>query len=44
MRLLIAMREGGLAQSYVEPGNLPPGSLEQRFLPVLLVALTEERP
>ncbi|MET8329595.1 hypothetical protein [Streptomyces sp. NPDC005181] len=31
-RLLIAIREGGLAQSYVEPDRLPPGQLERQFL------------
>ncbi|MCX4745704.1 TetR/AcrR family transcriptional regulator [Kitasatospora sp. NBC_01287] len=39
-RLLIAIREGGLAQSYVEPDQLPPGQLERRFLAPLLTALT----
>jgi AcrR family transcriptional regulator len=39
-RLLIALREGGLAQSYVEPESLPPGALERRFLPPLLGAFT----
>ncbi|MFD0259356.1 TetR/AcrR family transcriptional regulator [Kitasatospora indigofera] len=42
-RLLIAIREGGLAQSYVEPEQLPPGQLERRFLVPLLTALTRER-
>ncbi|MFC9330434.1 TetR/AcrR family transcriptional regulator [Kitasatospora sp. NPDC057015] len=41
-RLLIAIREGGLAQSYVEPGELPPGQLERRFLVPLLTAVTSE--
>jgi AcrR family transcriptional regulator len=41
VRLLIAIREGALAQSYVEPERLPPGTLERRFLPVLLAAVTE---
>ncbi|MFJ9846155.1 TetR/AcrR family transcriptional regulator [Kitasatospora sp. NPDC101155] len=41
-RLLIAIREGGLAQSYVEPDQLPPGRLERRFLEPLLTALTTE--
>ncbi|MER6298036.1 TetR/AcrR family transcriptional regulator [Kitasatospora sp. NPDC001539] len=41
-RLLIAIREGGLAQSYVEPDELPPGRLEQRFLEPLLTALTAD--
>ncbi|MFE9040285.1 TetR/AcrR family transcriptional regulator [Streptomyces sp. NPDC012421] len=39
-RLLIALREGGLAQSYVEPEALPPGDLERQFLPALLEAST----
>ncbi|MER5638998.1 TetR/AcrR family transcriptional regulator [Kitasatospora sp. NPDC002227] len=39
-RLLIAIREGGLAQSYVEPEALPPGQLERNFLAPLLTALT----
>lgn len=41
-RLLIAIREGGLAQSYVEPDQLPPGQLERRFLMPLLTALTTD--
>ncbi|MGW2062709.1 TetR/AcrR family transcriptional regulator [Streptomyces sp. NPDC001937] len=40
-RLLIAVREGGLAQSYVEPDRLPPGQLERQFLAPLLAAVTE---
>ncbi|MFE0460686.1 TetR/AcrR family transcriptional regulator [Kitasatospora sp. NPDC058965] len=40
-RLLVAIREGGLAQSYVEPTELPPGQLERRFLEPLLTALSE---
>ncbi|MFJ8659906.1 TetR/AcrR family transcriptional regulator [Streptomyces sp. NPDC093795] len=43
-RLLIALREGGLAQSYVEPDALPPGSLERQFLAPLLEASTREIP
>ncbi|WP_370943805.1 TetR/AcrR family transcriptional regulator [Amycolatopsis sp. cg5] len=38
-RLLIAIREGALAQSYVEPAELPPGTLERAFLPAILNAL-----
>ncbi|MFD8495777.1 TetR/AcrR family transcriptional regulator [Amycolatopsis sp. NPDC059657] len=38
-RLLIAIREGALAQSYVEPAELPPGTLERAFLPTILKAL-----
>jgi AcrR family transcriptional regulator len=40
VRMLIAIREGALAQSYVEPEALPPGTLERRFLPALLGAVT----
>ncbi len=43
-RLLIAVREGGLAQSYVEPEQLPPGLLERRFLARILTAVTEPAP
>jgi AcrR family transcriptional regulator len=39
-RLLIAIREGGLAQSYVEPEQLPPGQLERRFLATILASVT----
>ncbi|MEV6206274.1 TetR family transcriptional regulator C-terminal domain-containing protein [Kitasatospora sp. NPDC051914] len=39
-RLLIALREGGLAQSYVEPDRLPPGRLERDFVGPLLTALS----
>jgi AcrR family transcriptional regulator len=42
-RLLIAIREGGLAQSYVEPEQLPPGELERRFLATLLAAVTTDQ-
>ncbi|GAA3941140.1 TetR/AcrR family transcriptional regulator [Streptomyces gulbargensis] len=43
-RLIIALREGGLAQSYVEPEALPPGTLEREFLPALLEASTRDLP
>ncbi|MFJ5137807.1 TetR/AcrR family transcriptional regulator [Streptomyces sp. NPDC088707] len=43
-RLLIALREGGLAQSYVEPAELPPGSLERQFLAPLLEVSTRQIP
>ncbi|GHE27814.1 MULTISPECIES: TetR/AcrR family transcriptional regulator [Streptomyces] len=43
-RLLIALREGGLAQSYVEPEALPPGDLEREFLPPLLEVSTRPAP
>ncbi|MGW1887197.1 TetR/AcrR family transcriptional regulator [Streptomyces sp. NPDC001970] len=36
MRFVVAVREGGLAQSLVEPAALPHGELERRFLPALL--------
>ncbi|MEU8619515.1 TetR/AcrR family transcriptional regulator [Streptomyces sp. NPDC048623] len=39
-RLVVALREGGLAQSYVEPDVLPPGSLERDFLTPLLESVT----
>ncbi|MEU5220050.1 helix-turn-helix domain-containing protein [Streptomyces sp. NPDC020807] len=39
-RLVVALREGGLAQSYVEPEALPPGTLEREFLAPLLEAST----
>jgi AcrR family transcriptional regulator len=42
-RLLVAMREGGLAQSYVEPDRLPPGELERKFLPTLLLGVSTEQ-
>lgn len=37
-RFLVAVREGGLAQTYVEPDTLPAGELERAFLPSLLEA------
>ncbi|MEU3693051.1 TetR/AcrR family transcriptional regulator [Streptomyces narbonensis] len=43
-RLIVALREGGLAQSYVEPAELPPGSLEREFLAPLLEVSTRELP
>ncbi|MEU3609355.1 TetR/AcrR family transcriptional regulator [Streptomyces sp. NPDC035033] len=39
LRFVVAVREGGLAQSLVEPVVLPHGELERRFLPALLRAL-----
>ncbi|WMX48407.1 TetR/AcrR family transcriptional regulator [Streptomyces roseicoloratus] len=39
-RLIVALREGGLAQSYVEPSELPPGTLEGAFLAPLLESVT----
>ncbi|GHH71616.1 putative TetR-family regulatory protein [Streptomyces sulfonofaciens] len=41
-RLLVAIREGGLAQSYVEPDRLPPGELDRRFTAPLLAAVTRD--
>lgn len=43
-RLLIAVREGELAQSYVEPDQLAPGELGHRYLAPLLSAVTYPRP
>ncbi|MGW2938035.1 TetR/AcrR family transcriptional regulator [Streptomyces sp. NPDC001156] len=39
LRVIVAVREGGLAQSLVEPAALPHGELERRFLPALLGGL-----
>ncbi|MEU7013935.1 TetR/AcrR family transcriptional regulator [Streptomyces sp. NPDC046385] len=39
-RMVVALREGGLAQSYVEPSALPPGTLERDFLAPLLASCT----
>ncbi|MFJ3903866.1 TetR/AcrR family transcriptional regulator [Streptomyces sp. NPDC090025] len=39
-RLVVALREGAQAQSYVEPAELPPGTLERDFLAPLLQAVT----
>lgn len=39
-RMVVALREGGLAQSYVEPAALPPGTLERDFLAPLLASCT----
>ncbi|MFE5730490.1 TetR/AcrR family transcriptional regulator [Streptomyces sp. NPDC056528] len=39
LRFVVAVREGGLAQSLVEPTVLPHGELERRFLPALLRTL-----
>lgn len=35
-RLMVAIREGGLAQSLIEPAALPSGTLERRFFSTLL--------
>ncbi|WP_345653945.1 TetR/AcrR family transcriptional regulator [Streptomyces siamensis] len=39
LRFVVAVREGGLAQSLVEPTALPHGALERRFLPALFGGL-----
>ncbi|GAA1990063.1 TetR/AcrR family transcriptional regulator [Nocardiopsis rhodophaea] len=38
-RLAIAVREGGILQSLVEPDALPAGELERQFFPLLLRAV-----
>ena len=43
-RLLTAMREGGMAQSYVEPARFPPGQLERLFGASVLRAVATPRP
>jgi AcrR family transcriptional regulator len=43
-RLLIAIREGSLAQSYVEPRKLPAGTLERTFAATLLTAVSTPGP
>ena len=40
VRLLIAIREGSLGQSFVEPDELPPGHLERAFWPLLFNAVS----
>lgn len=42
VRLIVAVREGGLAQSYVEPRQLRPGHLDRTFFPLLLRAASVE--
>lgn len=42
-RYLIALREGGLAQSLVEPENLNHGELERTYLPRLLNGFPKEQ-
>ncbi|WP_028932285.1 TetR/AcrR family transcriptional regulator [Pseudonocardia spinosispora] len=39
-RLVVAIREGGRAQSYVEPDRLGLGELERLFLPMVLEAVS----
>ncbi|MCX5383850.1 TetR/AcrR family transcriptional regulator [Streptomyces sp. NBC_00083] len=41
VRVVVALREGALGQSYVEPDVLAPGALAERFLPFLVDAVTE---
>ncbi|MER0444266.1 helix-turn-helix domain-containing protein [Streptomyces sp. Edi4] len=41
VRVVVALREGALGQSYVEPEVLAPGALAERFLPFLVAAVTE---
>lgn len=41
-RLLIALREGGLMQSLVEPDKLPQGALERAYLPTLFTAVSRK--
>lgn len=38
VRLVIALHEGARAQSLLEPNDVPPGSLERTFLPLVLNA------
>ncbi|MEV5946332.1 helix-turn-helix domain-containing protein [Streptomyces sp. NPDC051993] len=41
LRVVIALREGALGQSYVEPGVLEPGAMAEKFLPLLVASVTE---
>lgn len=41
VRVVVALREGALGQSYVEPEALQPAALTERFLPHLLEAVTK---
>ena len=43
-RLVVAIHEGGLAQSLVEPDALPNGELERTYLPTVLRAVFREGP
>lgn len=40
VRLVIAVHEGARAQSLLEPDQVPPGSLEHTFLPLVLDAVS----
>lgn len=42
-RLIVAIREGGLAQSMVEPDDLAHGELERTYLPLLVAAFPPAR-
>ncbi len=41
-RMMVAIREGALMQSLVEPEALPAGTLERTYIPVLLEAMSEK--
>ncbi|MBT8224818.1 MAG: helix-turn-helix transcriptional regulator [Dactylosporangium sp.] len=43
VRVLFALHEGALEQSYLEPDIVPVGYLERQLIPVLLAALTTRR-
>ena len=43
VRAALALHEGSLEQSYLEPAGAPPGHLERQVLPVLLAAVTSRR-
>jgi AcrR family transcriptional regulator len=44
VRLVIALHEGARSQSLLEPRKVPAGSLEHTFLPMVLEAVTANRP
>ena len=44
VRLALAVYQGGLAQHLLEPRKVPRGSLERRFLPLVLAAVSEPPP
>ena len=41
VRLALAVYQGGMAQHLLEPRRVPRGSLERRFLPLVLAAVSE---
>jgi len=41
VRLALAVYQGGMAQHLLEPRQVPRGSLERRFLPLVLAAVSE---